>query len=414
MGGSNLAADIGVDGQELKDSAFNPKGKERESISKRFRPARSDIESYRDLLGITQDLQSISPKIIKHLQTLSKDPHTIVAIVSGQTRDNLDTAFKECPGLFMCAEKGAWFRYPGEGKKWIKNEKLPQKEAEMLQWQNIVYDVLETYTERTNGSYIQRKSTALAWHYENADPHYGDMQATEAERYLKRIDYNHDHNTGNSIFILAVGNDRSDEKMFEAVELVSKEINTEYGFTVRIGMVPTQARFYLTDQNQMLWLLNTLCSVPNQGKTREQSISENSMNGPFRKVSSMVSGRSQSYSHGLSSMANSVTAPLTILQPDLSRNQSSESTSAEEEEEVIPFQRLQNVVRSIDSIVPRPIPPTAPTQPVSASQYKLKHYRQPIEQREEDQDDEQFIASTAFNGGFFDNVAVRSHSYTSL
>ena len=138
-------------------------------------------------------MQSISPKIIRNLQRLSKDPHTIVAIVSGQTRDNLDTAFAECPGLFMCAEKGAWFRYPGEGKKWIKNEKLPQKEAEMLTWQNIVYDVLETYTERTNGSYIQRKSTALAWHYENADPHYGDMQATEAERYLKRIVEKH-HN----------------------------------------------------------------------------------------------------------------------------------------------------------------------------------------------------------------------------
>merc|ERR1712217_342715 len=133
------------------------------------------------------------------------------------------------------------------------------------------------------------------------------------------------------------------------------------GFTVRIGMVPTQARFYLTDQNQMLWLLNTLCNVPNQNtrvkgaKTREPSISENSMNGPmttgpFRRSSPMVSGRSQSYSHGLSSMANTVPAPL--VQPTLSRNMSSESTSAEEEDEVIPFQRLKGVGGSIA----RPIP----------------------------------------------------------
>ena len=126
--------------------------------------------------------------------------------------------------------------------------------------------------------------------------------------------------------------------MFEAVELVSAEIGTEYGFTVRIGMVPTQARFYLTDQNQMLWLLNTLCNVPNQSTSREQSISENPMNGPFRKVSPMVSGRSQSYSHGLSSMAHSAASPLRMLQPELSRNISSESTS---EKEV--FYKMQSV-----------------------------------------------------------------------
>ena len=29
---------------------------------------------------------------------------------------------------------------------------------------------------RTNGSYIQEKSAAVVWHYENADPRYGDMQ----------------------------------------------------------------------------------------------------------------------------------------------------------------------------------------------------------------------------------------------
>lgn len=50
MGGSNQAKDIGADGHELKDNSWNPKGKQRDA--KRFRPARSDIETYRDLLGI--------------------------------------------------------------------------------------------------------------------------------------------------------------------------------------------------------------------------------------------------------------------------------------------------------------------------------------------------------------------------
>ena len=130
MGGQNQAAEIGADGHELlelRGGGHSAKSKQRDSH--RFGPARSDIESYRDLLGIKKDLQSISPRIIRSLQRLSVDGHTIVAIVSGQTRDNLDSAFSECPGLFLCAEKGAWFRYPNEAGKWRKNDKLPKKEA---------------------------------------------------------------------------------------------------------------------------------------------------------------------------------------------------------------------------------------------------------------------------------------------
>ena len=50
MGGQNQAAEIGADGHERKDGGRSAMGKQQHS--KRFRPARSDIESYRDLLGI--------------------------------------------------------------------------------------------------------------------------------------------------------------------------------------------------------------------------------------------------------------------------------------------------------------------------------------------------------------------------
>eukprot|EP00483_Globobulimina_turgida_P008750 UN08768 len=43
-------------------------------------------------------------------------------------------------------------------------------------------------------------------------------------------------------------------------------------------MVPTQARFYLTDQNQMVWLLNTLSSITLQ----TQNANENNQNLFFK------------------------------------------------------------------------------------------------------------------------------------
>lgn len=447
-----------TDVDEMKGTNNNNNTNDNEEKSSNNSPIRTCSKQYRDRLGITKDLQSISPKIIRNLNRISSDPNTIVAIVSGQTRENLERAFNECPGLFICAEKGAWFRYPGQSSNWVKNEKLTN-DNEISLWQNIVHDVLKTYTERTNGSYIQRKSTALVWHYENADPHYGDMQATEAERYLRRIiekhhnlvvqrydhcralevlpkeihkgaaslkvidemmkkiDYNQDDNTGNNIFIMAVGNDRSDEKMFEAVELVSKEINTEYGFTVRIGMAPTQARFYLTDQNQMLWLLNTLTSIQSQSHSQQQKhinndyfkprvqprINNNLNNNNLHVMPPRI--KSRSYSRGLSSMNP-------MLSNIDSNNNNNNNTG---------FQPLVQQQKSIDLL---PIPPTAPKVPMGIKEFNrnnrnnartIQNNTLPTSSHSSNSNTLNFdLISPEFSGSFFDSAAVRSHSYTSL
>ena len=152
--------------------------------------------------------------------------------------------------------------------------------------------------------------------------------------------------------------------MFEAVELATKEINTEYGFTVRIGMAPTQARFYLTDQNQMLWLLNTLTSINiiniatqsksydfntiNTMNTAINGINNNNQqqqpqpqqqvfnsNNTIRRRGGFNNGlRSHSYSKGLSSMKMVTKNNLNFLrkQRQMYLNQSNNRNNAKTEE----------------------------------------------------------------------------------
>jgi hypothetical protein len=43
------------------------------------------------------------------------------------------------------------------------------------------------YTERTDGSYIEDKESAVVWHFEAADPEYGRMQAAELAKYLDNV-----------------------------------------------------------------------------------------------------------------------------------------------------------------------------------------------------------------------------------
>jgi len=43
------------------------------------------------------------------------------------------------------------------------------------------------YTERTDGSYIEDKESSIVWHYEQADPEYGKMQASEMVKYMEKV-----------------------------------------------------------------------------------------------------------------------------------------------------------------------------------------------------------------------------------
>ena len=46
-------------------------------------------------------------------------------------------------------------------------------------------DIFQHYTEKTQGSFIERKKVALTWHYRRADPEYGTFQAKECRAHLE-------------------------------------------------------------------------------------------------------------------------------------------------------------------------------------------------------------------------------------
>lgn len=54
-------------------------------------------------------------------------------------------------------------------------------------WKNIVLPVMEPYTEATDGSFIEQKESALVWHHQDADPHFGSSQAKELLDHLESV-----------------------------------------------------------------------------------------------------------------------------------------------------------------------------------------------------------------------------------
>ncbi|KAL1311044.1 hypothetical protein AAFC00_001259 [Neodothiora populina] len=133
------------------------------------------------LTPIVKDPQSAIPsdRVVRTLKTLASDPRNAVWIISGRDQAFLDEWLGHITELGLSAEHGSFLRKP-KHDIW---ENLTEKED--MSWQKKVIEVFQHYTERTQGSFIERKKIAVTWHYRRADPEYGAFQARECRKELE-------------------------------------------------------------------------------------------------------------------------------------------------------------------------------------------------------------------------------------
>ena len=120
-----------------------------------------------------------SDKVIRTLKFLAEDPRNSVWIISGRDSSFLEDYMGHISELGLSAEHGCFLRRPGSDH-W---ENLTSQMD--MSWQKEVFDIFSHYTERTQGSWIERKRVALTWHYRQADPDWGRYQAEDAKKALQ-------------------------------------------------------------------------------------------------------------------------------------------------------------------------------------------------------------------------------------
>ena len=133
------------------------------------------------LTPIVKDPQAAIPsdRVIRTVKTLASDPRNAVWIISGRDQAFLDEWMGHISELGLSAEHGSFIRKP-KSDDW---ENLTEKTD--MSWQKDVMDIFQHYTERTQGSFIERKRIALTWHFRRADPEYGAFQARECKKHLE-------------------------------------------------------------------------------------------------------------------------------------------------------------------------------------------------------------------------------------
>lgn len=133
------------------------------------------------LTPIVKDPQAAIPsdRVLRTIKSLAADPRNAVWIISGRDQGFLDEWMGHISELGLSAEHGCFIRQPNSDD-W---ENLTEQ-ADM-RWQDEVLEIFTHFTERTQGSFIERKRVALTWHHRRVDPEYAVFQAAECRKLLE-------------------------------------------------------------------------------------------------------------------------------------------------------------------------------------------------------------------------------------
>ncbi|GGE41068.1 trehalose 6-phosphate synthase /trehalose 6-phosphatase [Pedobacter psychrotolerans] len=218
------------------------------------------------LVDFAGNIDDASPdeELYNLITKLTADSANKVVIISGRRNETLEKWFGHLK-VDLIAEHGAWQKAYGD--KWNCLPLLTD------QWKQEMKSILETYTDRTPGSFIEEKSYSLVWHYRKAEEGLGDLRANEIVSHLKIlaadkglqlmpgnkvIEFkNMEVNKGkaalnwlygkNPDFILALGDDHTDEDIFKALP--------NDAFTIKVGNNISEAKYYLNDFKEVRKLL---------------------------------------------------------------------------------------------------------------------------------------------------------------
>lgn len=124
--------------------------------------------------------------MIQTLKDLCSDKRNAVFVVSGKERHSLTDTLHGIPNLGLAAEHGMFISWPEEsGKsKRIWETLVPDQDRS---WRSIAITIMEVYTSRTHGSYIEETEMKVLWQYRDADPEFGYLQARELEDHLSNV-----------------------------------------------------------------------------------------------------------------------------------------------------------------------------------------------------------------------------------
>ncbi|MCK5626603.1 bifunctional alpha,alpha-trehalose-phosphate synthase (UDP-forming)/trehalose-phosphatase [Candidatus Bathyarchaeota archaeon] len=211
-------------------------------------------------------------EILRIIRNLAKDKNNEVVIISGRDRSFIEHWFGD-ENIGLVAEHGVWMK--DKMGKWETMEPLS------AEWKKEIRPILESYSDRTPGSFVEEKDFTLVWHYRKADPQLAVVRSRELKDHLLNFTASDPHRIGvlegNKIievknvdinkgraalrwiskykwdFILAIGDDVTDEDIFSTLP--------EDGYSIKIGYGASRAKYCLDSPMAARSLLKQISKI---------------------------------------------------------------------------------------------------------------------------------------------------------
>lgn len=204
--------------------------------------------------------------LLTMLKCLSSDKANHVIISSGRDRFTLDKWFGHLD-IDMAAEHGAAYKEHGKWHGYIKQ----------FEWDDEILRILEAFVDKTLGSYLEKKETALVWHYRSVDEWFGSLREQQlinalispcnrhgleimrgnkiveikSPLYSKGSEIKRLLTKSNYDFILSIGDDVTDEDMF-------RELPAD-AYSVKVGSISDFALYNIPSQTDVIPFLKSIC-----------------------------------------------------------------------------------------------------------------------------------------------------------
>ena len=220
------------------------------------------------LVGFKDDPQDAKPdkELFELLDSLEQKDETVLTLISGRDKETFDKWFKKKP-YDLITDHGVWMR---EANEWRTLERIK------TDWMGNIKPILESFVDRTPGTFIETKKFSLAWHYRTADPELAHIRTMELNTVLTSLVSNNELsilkgnkvieikssnvNKGRAVnqffinnehdFIMVIGDDWTDEYMFEAAP--------QEAYTIKVGYVKTKAKYQIKGPEKVRELLYKL------------------------------------------------------------------------------------------------------------------------------------------------------------
>jgi trehalose 6-phosphate synthase/phosphatase len=214
------------------------------------------------------------------LAALASDPYNKLVLISGRNYQTLEEWLGDLK-MDMIAEHGAWTKFHGD--EWKSIPGLTDD------WKKEVLQVLNTYTDRTPGSFIEEKAFSLVWHYRRTDEGLGELRANELTNNLKYLVSdrglqilqgnkvievkNAEINKGKAVaawisenhpdMMIAIGDDHTDEDIFKSLP--------DEAVTIKVGSNISVAKYFLNNYVEVRRFLSMLSTTGSKGERNERT-----------------------------------------------------------------------------------------------------------------------------------------------